>query len=263
MILSTGKLYKPKGSLVGAITEVQDGLKSLYALIANGSDKSRLWSAHDFTESKVNSQCSTCGGSEKGIDIDPRKMIAPELSLKHGAVLLWAGTNCGPVEKIKQLAKMLSIVYDKPLVEQDKQFIDILLYGYDQEPVNYTYKKMLKQSFYRGCLFDLKYMRDAGTTSKGNLRAIDYFSGPVGCQECSQRSHYKPESLSIKVLGLSIAEAMRLSIEEMQLFIRELLSTIGLEEWENTRVIIENIEVRLLYFNKIGLRALSPMYFVK
>jgi excinuclease ABC subunit A len=56
-------------------------------------------------------------------------MIAPELSLKHGAVLLWAGTNCGPVSMIKELAKMIGIDFERPLAEQDKRFTDILLWS--------------------------------------------------------------------------------------------------------------------------------------
>lgn len=43
-------------------------------------------------------------------DIDPERMIATELSLKNGAVLLWAGTICAPVEAEVHAANRASFV---------------------------------------------------------------------------------------------------------------------------------------------------------
>lgn len=184
-------------------------------------------------------------------------MIAPELSLKHGAVLLWAGTNCRPVAMIKQLAKLIGVDFERPLAEQDKRFTDILLYGYDKEPVLYVYKNKQLEGFYRGCVFDLRYMRDAGTNSKGNLRAIDYFSGPVNCPECNG-SMLNPDSLAITIQGLSIVETSRLPVPELLRSIQHLSTSLSKYESENSSQVIEELEFRLTYLNKIGLKALSP-----
>lgn len=220
-------------------------------------DDGKRWEADHFSERKTNEDCSACSGNPAMIDIDPRRMIASELSLKRGAVLLWAGTNCGPVEMIKQLAEVLGISYDRPLAEQDPVFIEILSYGYKKELLTYKHKSKLKQGFYRGCVNDVKFLRDSGTTSKGNLKAIDYFSGPVHCPDCSQSSHYDMECLSVTVNGLTINVTSRLSIPELLLFVRNLESAV---KTSDTPPKLGQLEERLLHLNKIGLKYLSPVY---
>jgi len=228
---------KRAGSLVGTITEVSEYLRLLY-------------------ESRSYGACSACNGTGTLTDVEPSRMIATELSLKHGAVLLWAGTVCKPVSMIKQLAQMIGIDYVKPLAEQDKRFIDILLYGYDKEPVTYVHKKEQLKGFYRGCVNDLRYMRDAGTKSKGNLRAIEYFSGKVNCPECNG-SKLSSESLAIKLQGQSFVEVSSLPISDLLLFIRRLPASLDVHELKNSSQLIEEIELRLIYLNNIGLKALS------
>ncbi|NOU68823.1 hypothetical protein GC096_32905 [Paenibacillus sp. LMG 31461] len=128
---------KRPGSLVSTITGVLELLWSLYANIGKARGNNGTWSLREDTPNY--STCPTCNGTGTVIgDIDPIRMVATELSLKKGAVLLWAGTNCRPVVKIRELAKVIGIDFEKPLAEQDKQFTDILLYGNDKEPVTYT-----------------------------------------------------------------------------------------------------------------------------
>jgi excinuclease UvrABC ATPase subunit len=259
-IILPQKRFNPKqpGGLVGTITQVSEYLSLLYAMIGKSSDNNRSWTSQDFSESSPYGACSACNGTGTVIDIDPSRMIAPELSLKHGAVLLWGGTTCGHVSMIKQLVKMIGIDYERPLAEQDKRFTDILLYGYDEEPVSYIHKNKQLKGFYRGCVFDLRNMRDAGTTSKGNLRAIEFFSGQVKCSECNG-SKLNPESLTITIQGQSIIEDSRLPISELLLFIQSLPTSLDEHELKISSQLIDEIELRLIYLNKIGLKALSPV----
>ncbi|NIK68697.1 hypothetical protein [Paenibacillus sp. BK720] len=249
--------FNSRSSLVAIIVSVQERLKQLYAWSGNQRDDGKRWEADHFSERLINGGCSSCSGNPARIDIDPRRMIAPELSLKRGAVLLWAGANCGPVEMIKQLAKVLDIRYDRPLAGQDPAFIEILLYGYRKELLTYKHKSKIKSGFYRGCVNDVKFLRDSGTTSKGNLRAIDYFSGPVHCPDCSQRNHYDTECLSVTVNGMTIKEVSRLSIPDMLLFVSNLEPAI---KTGDSPPVVKELEKRLLYLNKIGLNYLSPAY---
>jgi excinuclease UvrABC ATPase subunit len=137
---------KRPGTLVGILLAVSEYLGALYGKIAETR------SACSY------GRCSECGGNVGSAEIDPSRMIAPELSLKNGAVLLWAGTDCAPVPRIRQLAAMLGIDYLKPLDEQDPGFIPILLYGYDKEPVSFVHNKKPHTDYYRGCVHDLQYM---------------------------------------------------------------------------------------------------------
>ncbi|MBD0379910.1 hypothetical protein [Paenibacillus sedimenti] len=250
---------KRPGALVGTITEVSEYLRLLYAWIGKSRDNNRTWTSQDFSGNSPYVACSVCYGTGAVIgDIDPSRMIAPELSLKHGAVLLWAGTNCGPVTMIKELAKMIGIDFERPLAEQDKRFTDILLYGYDREPVSYVHKNKQLKGFYRGCVLDLRYMRDAGTTSKGNHRAIVFFSRQVKCPECNG-SKLNPESLVITIEGQSIVEVSKLPIAELLLFIRNIPTSLDEHESKISSELIDEIELRLIYLNKIGLKVLPPI----
>ncbi|MBB6674485.1 hypothetical protein [Cohnella nanjingensis] len=96
--------FNPKrpGALVGVITTVSEYLGVLYGIIA------------ETRSAGSNGPCTECGGTVAPAEIDPGRMIAPELSLKNGAVLLWAGTDCAPVPRIRQLAAMLGIDYLRP-----------------------------------------------------------------------------------------------------------------------------------------------------
>lgn len=249
---------KRPGALIGTLTEVSEYVSLLYAEIG----KSRLHNgerlSQDLSESGRHEACLTCNGTGAVMgDIDPGRMIATELSLKHGAVLLWAGTNCGPVAMIKQLAKLLGIDFGKPLAEQGSSFIDILLYGYEKEPVSYVHKKKQMRGFYRGCVHDLRYMRDAATTSRGNLRAIRFLSRQDVCPKCNGRES-SPDDMAITIGGSSFTEVSRLSIPDLLLFINNLSVSLDAFEFEACMELCKEVEMRLNYLHKIGLKTLPP-----
>lgn len=248
-VLSHKKFNAKRGSLVSTITGVLEHLSALYANIGEAKEKDGTWSLLESTPT-----CPTCNGIGTVIgDIDPSRMVATELSLKKGAVLLWAGTNCGPVVKIRELAKMIGINFERPLAEQDKRFTDILLYGYDKEPVTYVHKKKELRNYYRGCVFDLKYMRDAGTTSKGNLWAIKLFSRHDKCPNCTE-CLLEQERL---VMGNSLSDVLRMPISESLLFLQKLRNCLDKQVLDNYCELINDLELRLSYLNKIGLKSLS------
>jgi excinuclease ABC subunit A len=256
------KKFNPKrpGALVGTITEVSEYLGFLHEKIGKGCDDSRLRTSRDFSETppSPNGECSACHGTGTVTDITPDRMIAPELSLKKGAVLFWAGSTCKEVSMIKQLAKMIGIDYEKPLAEQDKRFIDILLFGYDKEPVSYVHKKKQWKGFYRGCVFDLRSMRDAGTVSQGNLRAIGFFSGTVNCPQCNGSKPLDAEGPKITTQGRINVEASTMSISELLQHIQNLPASLNEQQLQAAEPWIDEIELRLIYLNKMGLKTLSP-----
>lgn len=237
--------FNPKrpGALVGVMMSVSKYLGALYGSIA------------ETRNSGSYGPCADCGGTVAPADIDPGRMIAPELSLKNGAVLLWAGTDCAPVPRIRQLAAMLGIDYLRPLEEQDQQFISVLLYGYDKEPVTFVHNKRLRTDYYRGCVSDLQSMIDARTTSKGNLRMISFFSKHLECPACRGTGMCK-SVLDLHICGQTLAEAEKLPISEMLYFIRSLRQSMGAHEFEIISPIISRLEPMLLYLSKIGLRTL-------
>ncbi|GAA3412295.1 hypothetical protein ACFFNY_23370 [Paenibacillus hodogayensis] len=234
---------KRPGALVGVLMAVSECLGVLYGSIAETR------SAGSY------GPCAECDGTDAPAEIDPGRMIAPELSLKNGAVLLWAGTDCAPVQRIRQLAVMLGIDYLMPLEEQDRWFISVLLYGYDKEPVSFVHNKRQRTDYYRGCVSDLQTMIDARTTSKGNLRMISFFSKHSECPVCLGTRMSKGV-LDIHISGHTLAEAEKMPISEMLSFINSLRQSMDAHEFENAGPIVSHLEPMLLYLSKIGLRTL-------
>ncbi|WP_274366012.1 hypothetical protein [Paenibacillus thermotolerans] len=238
--------FNPKrpGALVGVMMAVSEYLGELYRFIAE-------------KRAGVSALCTECDGTLVRAEIDHDRMIAPELSIKNGAVLLWAGTDCAPVPRNRQLAAMLGIDYQVPLEEQDRRFISVLLYGYDKEPVSFIHNKRQRTDYYRGCVFELQSMIDAGTTSKGNLRAISFFSKKTECPACQGTGMTKGVA-DIHIAGHTLAEADKLSISEMLTFIKSLRHSMGAHEFDIISPIVLHLEPMLLYLSKIGLRTLPP-----
>ncbi|WP_422661166.1 hypothetical protein ACK8P5_12055 [Paenibacillus sp. EC2-1] len=237
--------FNPKrpGSLVAVMMTVSEYLGALYGNVA----ETRVGNSYG--------PCAECGGSIASPGIDHSRMIAPALSLKNGAVLLWAGTDCAPVPRIKQLAAMIGIDYLKPLEEQDPEFISVLLYGYDREPVSFVHNKRFRTDYYRGCVSDLQSMIDARTTSKGNLRMISFFSKQRECSAC-QGTGLSEGVLDINIAGLTLAELNKLAIPEMLTFVHCLRQSMDLHEFEIVEPIISHLFPILSYLSKIGLRTL-------
>ncbi|QTH43224.1 hypothetical protein J4772_01760 [Cohnella sp. LGH] len=237
--------FNPKrpGTLVGVMMTVSEYLGVLYGSIAETR------SAGSY------GHCAECGGTVASTEIDPGRMIAPELSLKNGAVLLWAGTDCAPVPRIRQLGAMLGIDYLRPLEEQDQRFISVLLYGYDKEPVSFVHNKRPRADYYRGCISDLQTMIDARTTSKGNLRMISFFSKHSECPACLGTGMSKG-MLDIHISGHTLAEVDKLPIPEMLSFIKSLQQSMDAHEFNLVGPIVSHLEPMLLYLRKIGLRTL-------
>lgn len=153
---------------------------------------------------------------------------------------------------------MIGIDYTRPLEEQDRQFISILLYGYDKEPVSFIHNKKPRTDYYRGSVYELQSMIDAGTTSKGNLRMISFFSKKLACTAC--RGTGMSESVrEINIAGHTLTEADKLSIPDMLTFIKSLRQSVGAHEFDIVGPIGDHLESKLLYLNKIGLRTLPPV----
>lgn len=241
----SAKPFNPKrpGALVNLLMNVSENLGALYGSIA------------ETRGDGFYAPCAECSGNIAPCDIDHSRMIAPELSLKNGAVLLWAGTDCAPVPRIRQLAAMLGVEYQRPLEEQDQQFISILLYGYDKEPVSFVHNKRPRTDYYRGCIPDLQSMIDAGTTSKGNRRMIAFFSKQSECPACRGTGLNKSMS-EIPISGLTLPETAKLPIPVMHSFIKNLLRSMDPREYERVGPIACHLEPMLLHLTKIGLRKL-------
>lgn len=243
-------------SSIGTITEISDYLRLLYSAIGKSEDGTKLRSPREFSANSPHGACPACSGIGFKTDIDPKRIIARELSLKQGAVLLWAGSAGSEIAAVKALAQTIGIDYEKPLAEQDERFIDILLYGYDKEPVTFMHKGKQLTRYYSGCVPALRAMQNGGTTSKGNLTALEQFSGQVVCGECGG-CKLKRESLGVTITGKSIIEVSRMPISELVPFFRKLPELLDKREALIAGQVVDEVKSRLTLLAEVGLGYLS------
>jgi len=203
--------------------------------------------------------CPACTGLGFNTEFDPDLVLDPSLSLDEGALIPWANSSQQYFHNmLDALCRQLGIRKDVPLNQQDPKFIDILLYGWPDGKVRFQYENMFGQRKwyevpYEGAIKQLERMYRE-TSSDAIRDHLAEFMTTRPCPAC-KGARLKPESLAVKVGGLSIAELTDLDVVQ----IRQFLSRLELTEKERAiaRQILKEIDARLGFLINVGLDYLT------
>jgi excinuclease ABC subunit A len=203
--------------------------------------------------------CPACSGLGVNMEIDP-DLVIPDRSksVAEGAVVPWSSSPDGYYFQMLQ-AVLEHYGYDveTPLEKMDERMIDILLYGSD-EIIDFYYESRYGSTrhyrgYFEGVINNLK-RRYEETDSEWSREEIEQFMSTRPCPAC-KGARLKPESLAVKVGGLSIAEVTALSIRDAMKFFSELELT------EKERIIaqqiLKEIKNRLQFLIDVGLDYLT------
>ncbi|MFO7152654.1 MAG: excinuclease ABC subunit UvrA [Bacillota bacterium] len=203
--------------------------------------------------------CPVCSGLGVNMEIDPDLVIPDRTkSVAEGAVAPWSSSPEGYYFQMLQ-AVLEHYGYDveTPLEKMDERMIDILLYGSD-ELIDFYYESRYGsrrhyRGYFEGVINNLK-RRYNETDSEWSREEIEQYMSTKPCPAC-KGARLKPESLAVKVGGLSIAEVTALSIREAMKFFDELELT------EKERIIsqqiLKEIKNRLQFLIDVGLDYLT------
>ncbi|HYG58364.1 MAG TPA: excinuclease ABC subunit UvrA, partial [Symbiobacteriaceae bacterium] len=203
--------------------------------------------------------CPACTGLGHNTEIDPELLIDTRKSIEDGALIPWANsTQQYFLGMVDALCDQIGIQKNVPLDEQDPKFVDILLFGYTEGKVRFQYENMYNQKkwyevVYEGMVKTLE--RNYKETSSDYIReAIEEFMTTKPCPACKGQ-RLKPESLAVKVGGISIARLTEMDIRHAQQF----LSTLELTEREQIigRQILKEVNERLGFLVNVGLDYLT------
>jgi len=189
--------------------------------------------------------CETCGGLGLRWEFDPLKVVQdPSKPLFDGAVepaLLPPTID----RAIRTVARKRGLDLGKKLKELSEEQRDLLLLG---EP-----KSKNGRPGFPGLLQMLEDWREAYATE--DYRAwLTQFMSSVPCPACGGR-RLRPESLAVKLGGLSIADLCALAVDPAEDFIRG-LKLAGRERLIGQRLVEEVIK-RLEFLRSVGLHYLS------
>ncbi|MDQ2630956.1 MAG: excinuclease ABC subunit UvrA, partial [Actinomycetota bacterium] len=213
-----------------------------------------------FSFNSPHGACDRCHGLGFQRVIDPELVVPdPTLSLAEGALQPWnRGISAYWRRLIASVAEAYDVDADKPWSQLSDEEKEIFLYGTGDERhhVSYTNRFGRRRSYkvrFEGIVNNLQ-RRYEETDSESNRERIESYMAEQPCPAC-KGARLRPESLAVKVGGLSIAEYSDLSAHAAAEWIRDLEMT----ETERAiaRLIVREITERLSFLENVGIGYLS------
>ncbi|RPJ18351.1 MAG: excinuclease ABC subunit UvrA, partial [Desulfobacteraceae bacterium] len=212
-----------------------------------------------FSFNSPQGACNKCDGLGTTTEFDPDLIIPnKELSLRQGAVMLWANRNSVQFsEFLESLTKYYDVDVYTPYKDLPESFQNILLYGSGDEPITFYFEQNNRRfSFrkpYEGIIPKLQ-RRYIETDSNQTREEIRHYMTFRPCHECGG-TRLNKASGSVRVGGLTIFEITALSVSRAAAFIIN-LKLEGKRELIAKRIIKE-INERLSFLENVGLSYLT------
>jgi excinuclease ABC subunit A len=213
-----------------------------------------------FSFNSPHGACERCHGLGFQRVIDPELVVPdPTLSLAEGALQPWnRGVTAYWRRLIAAVAEDYGVDAEKPWSKLKKAEREVFLYGTDGERhlVTYTNRFGRRRSYrvrFEGIVNQLQ-RRYEETDSETNRERIEGYMAERPCPAC-EGARLRPESLSVRVGGISIAELTEMSARAA----REWIAALELNETERTiaRLIVREISERLAFLENVGIGYLS------
>jgi excinuclease ABC subunit A len=213
-----------------------------------------------FSFNSPHGACERCHGLGFQRVIDPELVVPdPTLSLAEGALQPWnRGITAYWKRLIATVAEEYGVDADKPWAKLKKSDKEIFLYGTgsDRHQVTYTNRFGRKRSYkvrFEGIVNNLE-RRYEETDSETNRERIESYMAEQPCPDC-KGARLRPESLAVKIGGISIAEYSAMSARAAA----EWIDTLDLNETERAiaRLIVREISERLAFLENVGIGYLS------
>jgi excinuclease ABC subunit A len=213
-----------------------------------------------FSFNSPHGACERCHGLGFQRVIDPELVVPdPTLSLAEGALQPWnRGITAYWKRLIASVAEAYEVDVDKPWSKLKKFEKDVFLYGTGSErhQVSYTNRFGRRRSYkvrFEGIVNNLE-RRYEETDSESNRERIEGYMAEQPCPDC-HGARLRPESLAVKVGGISIAEFSEKSARAAA----EWIASLEMTETERAiaRLIVREISERLAFLENVGIGYLS------
>jgi excinuclease ABC subunit A len=211
--------------------------------------------------------CPACSGLGEKIEIDPWKVVPDRSkSIAQGAIVPWSrnmGSGRYPsmnpyyMQQLERVLRRYRVKTSTPVEQLSDEVLDVILYGTDREQTfAYTSrggKTWEYRSSFEGVVNNLQ-RRYSETSSDYVKEEIEKFMSASICPSC-KGARLKPEALAVTVGGRNIDELTRMSIEQLELFFRELSLTPRQEQIAHQ--IVKEVRARLGFLTNVGLNYLT------
>jgi excinuclease ABC subunit A len=205
--------------------------------------------------------CTTCDGLGTRLEVDPELVVPdPDLSIHEGAIGPWSSSRLEYWNRVLEaVAKAHRFSLDTPWRKLPGWAKDVVLYGSDEQVyVRYRNRYGRQRSYYtyfEGVLPNIE-RRHSETDSDYARNRYEQYMREVPCRACKGR-RLKPESLSVTVGDLNIAELTALSVVGTLELLEELPSRISDREAMIAERLLKEIRARLGFLVDVGLDYLT------
>ncbi len=197
--------------------------------------------------------CPDCEGIGERAVFDETVIVPdPSKSIRDGAIKAWEQfDNFHFYNTLNALAEKYRIDMNKPWKDLPEKDRDIILRGADEPLELFTFKgdkKVFYEKEFDGVFGELEKMLSSDILSE--VEKAKKYMTYMPCKTCGG-TRLKPESLSVRIGGLNIAQISRMNILEAEAFF-ENLSFTGFKK-EVAEKIIAEILRRLRFLNDVGI----------
>ncbi len=212
-----------------------------------------------FSFNNPQGMCPECQGLGTKLDLDPSRLVTdPKRSILEGALEPYGDISTRHVRHVLEgLAEHYGFDLSTPWRDLPDQARDVILYGSDAE-ITFHYETRSGKRFEYSKQFEglvpAGQRRYEDTESPGQKAFYDRFFAPMPCPAC-KGDRLRPESRSVLVAGLSIAEVCRLTVEEAAEFFAD-MSLSGPEAAACTEL-VDEIRGRLEFMREVGVGYLT------
>jgi excinuclease ABC subunit A len=217
------------------------------------------FSPASFSFNSPQGACPKCDGLGSTTEFDPNLIIPNnELSLREGAVALWANRNTVHfTEFLDALTSHYGVDMYTPFKDLTDEFKKALLYGSGNERIAFYFERGLRRFTYKksfeGIIPKLK-RRYLETGSYQSREEIKQYMNFRPCPEC-HGAKLNRASRSVRVGNLNIYEITQLSVTAARLFFQNLELT-GKKKIIAERILKE-IRERIGFLENVGLGYLT------
>ncbi|MBM3469610.1 MAG: excinuclease ABC subunit UvrA [Armatimonadetes bacterium] len=202
--------------------------------------------------------CATCTGLGFRQELDEALVLDRGKSLLDGAVVPWAASTSDYYQELlTSLAAHFKVDMKMPLRRLPRAFVEVLLHG-SEEPLRVRYHNKwgalrTYETRFEGVLRQLE-RRYKETDSEYVREEIERYMTSLPCPAC-RGTRLKPESLSVRVGGRTIAEVTALDVRAAL----EFFAGLSLSERERliAHQILKEIRSRLGFLVNVGLGYLT------
>ena len=212
-----------------------------------------------FSFNSPQGACPRCNGLGTTAEFDPALVIPnPELSLREGAVALWADRNSVHfAEFLEALTSHYGVDIYTPYRELPEDFKAALLYGSGEDKIRFFFERRNRRHTYEkpfeGLIPKLQ-RRYLETDSAAAREEIKRYMNFRSCPEC-RGARLNPASRSVRVDGRTISEFSALSVADAATAFSRL--NLSGKQAKIAHRLSKEILDRLGFLNNVGLGYLS------